>query len=278
MQTHLALSRASARQTARPSGASPAAGARPEVRQILHAPQPQAKLTVGAPNDAFEREADQVADQVMRMPEAGVAAASAASAASTPSAPPRVQRRCAHCEEEHEKGLQAKEEPGRTPEVPGGFEQRFAALRGGGRPLPAAERAFFEPRFGRDFGAVRLHAGAAASGLAGSVHARAFTLGDSIVFGSGQYSPGTTGGRQLLAHELTHVVQQGGAAPAPRVQRLCADCEQEERGKGVLRRQPDPAEPAMTRREEIELSRSSPGQLTGEIDPLTLSLYNYAID
>ena len=162
------------------------------VRHILHSPRPQAKLTVGAPDDAFEKEADEVANQVMRMPEPG------------------VQRMCAECEEEEK--IQAKEEPGRTPVVPGGFEQRFAALRGSGQPLPASERTFFEPRFGRDFANVRLHSGPAASELARSVHARAFTLGDSIVLGAGE------SGRRLLAHELTHVVQQGGSAD--RVQRV----------------------------------------------------------
>ena len=109
--------------------------------------------------------------------------------------------------------LHAKEEPGRTPSVPEGFEQRFAALQGGGRPLPTAERAFFEPRFGRDFSNVRLHSGPAAGELARSVHARAFTLGDSIVLGSGQ------GGRELLAHELTHVVQQGGGGGGRTIRR-----------------------------------------------------------
>jgi hypothetical protein len=184
------------------------------IRQVLHSPRPQAKLTVGAPDDAFEREADHVADRVMRMPDPEVEAASA---------PPRMQRLCAECEAEREnEEVRAKEEPGETPEIPNGFAQRFAALHGGGRPLPAAERAFFEPRFGRDFAGVRLHSGPAASELAGSVHARAFTLGDAIVFGRGQYAPGTSGGRQLLAHELTHVVQQGGAAPE-RVQRLQGD-------------------------------------------------------
>ncbi|HEX6862977.1 MAG TPA: DUF4157 domain-containing protein [Thermoanaerobaculia bacterium] len=155
------------------------------VRQILHGPRFQAKLTVGAPDDAFEREADQVAGRVMRMTELG------------------VQRMCHECEEE----MQAKEEPGRTPSVPEGFEQRFSALQGGGRPLPASERAFFEPRFGRDFSGVRLHSGPAAGELARSVHARAFTLGKSIVLGPGE------SGRELLAHELTHVVQQRGAPP-----------------------------------------------------------------
>ena len=179
---------------ARSPAVAPPAAACPAVRHILHSPRPQAKLTVGSPDDAFEKEADEVADQVMRMPEPG------------------VQRMCAECEEEQK--IQAKEEPGRRPVVPGGFEQSFAALHGGGQPLPASERAFFEPRFGRDFSSVRLHSGPAASELARSVHARAFTLGNSIVLGAGE---GGEGGRELLAHELTHVVQQGGSAQ--RVQR-----------------------------------------------------------
>ena len=184
-----------------------------KVRHILHSPRPQAKLTVGAPNDAFEREADQVADQVMRMPEPGVQRM-CSHCRKEMEGEGVVRRKCSKCEEEE---MRAKEEPGRTPSVPEGFESRFAALQGGGRPLPASERAFFEPRFGRDFSNVRLHSGPAAGELARSVHARAFTLGDSIVLGPGE------GGRQLLAHELTHVVQQGGGAAPESVQRFEGD-------------------------------------------------------
>jgi outer membrane protein OmpA-like peptidoglycan-associated protein len=98
--------------------------------------------------------------------------------------------------------------PSANPSLPDSFDQRFAALHGGGQPLPSSERAFFEPRFGRDFANVRVHAGPAAGELARSVHARAFTLGESIVLGAGEPATGTSPGRQLLAHELTHVVQQ----------------------------------------------------------------------
>ncbi|MEA2563869.1 MAG: hypothetical protein QOH06_5373 [Acidobacteriota bacterium] len=198
------------------AGTAPAS-VRPEVRHILHAPLPQPKLTVGAPGDAYEREADQVADQVMRMPEPGVQRM-CSECEEEREGQGVVQRMCAECEEE----MHAKEEPGRTPSVPGGFEPRFAALRGSGQPPSAAERSFFEPRFGNDFAGVRLHTGPAAGELARSVHARAFTLGDSIVFGSGQYSPGTSAGRRLLAHELAHTVQQSGGAR--RVQRFVS-CE-----------------------------------------------------
>jgi len=78
-----------------------------------------------------------------------------------------------------------------------------------GRPLVPAIRAYMEPRFGRDFGNVRVHTDGWAAEAAHSVHARAFTLGRDIVFGSGQFAPESAGGKQLLAHELTHVVQQG---------------------------------------------------------------------
>jgi hypothetical protein len=77
-----------------------------------------------------------------------------------------------------------------------------------GQRLDAATRAFFEPRFGHDFSSVRVHAGAAAAQSANEMSARAFTVGNNIVFGTGQLSPGTQDGRRLLAHELTHVIQQ----------------------------------------------------------------------
>lgn len=96
-----------------------------------------------------------------------------------------------------------------TPE----FESRFAALHArGGQPLPSPERAFFESQFAHDFSRVRIHSGAEATHLADSIDAHAFTIGPSIVVGSPSYSPA------LLAHELTHVVQQQSTG-VPRVQR-----------------------------------------------------------
>jgi len=81
-------------------------------------------------------------------------------------------------------------------------------LSGGGQPLPQPTRDFMESRFNRDFSHVRIHTGADAAETAGSLNARAFTTGRHVVFGTGAYSPGTAEGKQLLAHELTHVVQQ----------------------------------------------------------------------
>ncbi len=87
-------------------------------------------------------------------------------------------------------------------------------LRSSGRPLDAAARGFMEPRFGHNFSKVRVHTEALAAASAESVQAHAYTVGHDIVFGSGQYAPGTMPGNRLLAHELTHVLQQGSSAPA----------------------------------------------------------------
>ncbi len=106
--------------------------------------------------------------------------------------------------------------------APAAVESGIAAMRGGGQPLAPDVRGFMEPRFGHDLSAVRIHDGARAGELAGAVHARAFTIGQDVFFGAGQYQPGTGTGRGLLAHELTHTIQQGGgsarAQPA-RIQR-----------------------------------------------------------
>ena len=106
--------------------------------------------------------------------------------------------------------------------APAAVESGIAAMRGGGQPLAPDVRDFMEPRFGHDLSAVRIHDGARAGELASAVHARAFTIGQDVFFGAGQYQPATGTGRALLAHELTHTIQQGGgssrAQPA-RIQR-----------------------------------------------------------
>lgn len=81
-----------------------------------------------------------------------------------------------------------------------------------GRPLDASTREFFAARFGHDFGEVRIHDDATAAASARGVRALAYTVGKDVVFGAGQYSPGTKSGRHLLAHELTHVIQQRGGS------------------------------------------------------------------
>jgi hypothetical protein len=141
---------------------------------------------------------------------------------------PLVQRQAA---EEEEEELQAKPEIQRASsgagfEVSGDFEQQLAASRGGGSPLSAEVRAFMEPRFGADFRGVRLHTGSDAARLNREVSAQAFTYGRDIYLSEGKTDVSSVHGRQLLAHELTHVVQQsggpvvsGGLAPVQRIQR-----------------------------------------------------------
>lgn len=126
---------------------------------------------------------------------------------------PRLQRRCAACEEEKEKlqrqaGGQAAETPETVPPVV------HEVPSGPGEPLDPAARGFFEPRFGQDFSGVRIHSDPRAAESARSVSAVAYTLGTNIVFAAGQYAPRTRGGQRLLAHELTHVIQQSAASPA----------------------------------------------------------------
>ena len=151
----------------------------------------QAKLKVGQPGDIYEQEADRVADAVMRMSE------------------PQVQRQPEEEKKKEEEGiLQTKEVPSQTPEVTNDLESRIQSLKGGGQPLPESVRAYFEPRFGYDFSQVQLHKDLKAAEIARSVNACAFTTGNNIVFGADQYAPGTVTGRRLLAHELTHVIQQ----------------------------------------------------------------------
>jgi len=93
-------------------------------------------------------------------------------------------------------------------------------LRSPGQPLDAGTRAFMEPRFGRDFSHVRIHTDVPAAASAHAVAALAYTVGQQIVFGSGQYAPTTPAGRRLLAHELAHTVQQDrfGASVSPRLE------------------------------------------------------------
>ena len=146
-------------------------------------------LRVGDAQDAFEQEAERVAGQVMAMPARGGAPTR------TTALPQAVQRAGAGAAS--------------TGAVPGAVPDAVqAALQGPARPLDAATRAFFEPRFGHDFGHVRVRVDAPA---ARSVQAQAFTVGERIVFDAARYQPGTDAGRRLLAHELVHVLQQGGA-------------------------------------------------------------------
>lgn len=197
------------------------------VQRLLQSRHIQAKLTVGAPNDKYEQEADRVADQVMRMPDPTVTEQKQDNLLLQT---PVIQRVCPECEAElqrqpadeyaEDKLLQAKEMPGQTPEVGHGVESTINNLRGAGQALSPSARSFFEPRFGQNFSQVRIHTDAKAADTAKTVNARAFTLGQDIVFGAGEFSSGSSSGRRLLAHELTHVVQQNSDCHTGSIQRL----------------------------------------------------------
>lgn len=133
-----------------------------------------------------------------------------------------LQRLCPECEEEtvqrqtkeeDEEGIfQAKTKNAETPSVTSGIESRIRNIRGGGQSLDRATRFFFEPRFGVDFESVRVHTDAAAENITNRINAKAFTFGQDVVFGAGQYVPDGNEGKRLIAHELTHVLQQSGTS------------------------------------------------------------------
>lgn len=180
------------------------------VQRLVESLNVQTKPTVNSPDDQYEREANRVADAVTR--------------ASTPS----IQRQADEKElvttkrasdtqdqakEEEQEPIQTKKAASQTPLIGSSLESRINSLKGGGQPLPESTREYFEPRFGSSFAQVRAHNNLQAADIAKSINAKAFTTGKDIVFGAGQYSPETSGGKRLLAHELTHIVQQRSRAP-----------------------------------------------------------------
>jgi hypothetical protein len=96
-------------------------------------------------------------------------------------------------------------------DVGGDVEENIRSMKGSGQPLPDETRGFFESRMGRDFSGVKIHDNSQSDSLNQSIQARAFTTGSDIFLKQGEYNPSSSGGKELLAHELTHVVQQGNA-------------------------------------------------------------------
>ncbi len=117
-------------------------------------------------------------------------------------------------EDDKDKQAQAKANPDAVPEVGSHVETRIQSMRGGGQALPDPTRSFFESRMGYDFSGVRIHATAQAGEVAGHLNAQAFAIGRDIFFNTGRYEPHTSPGQWLLAHELTHTVQQNPTPPA----------------------------------------------------------------
>lgn len=196
----------------------------PTRRAAMPLPWPmQAKLEVGAVDDPLEHEADRVAEQVMRVPDAA-----SRSNTSVSGGGPALRRKCscggscdkckAEPSDEDVGPLQKKPAAGgvsghiSTPSIAPPIVHEV--LRSPGQPLDAGTRAFFEPRFGYDLHRVRVHFDALAAESAATVGALAYTIGPHVVFAGAQYSPASTSSRLLLAHELAHVIQQrpGSAA------------------------------------------------------------------
>jgi|SRR5579859_5075268 len=194
----------------------------------------QAKLKVNAPGDQYEQEADRVAEQVVRMPEARPAM----HAVTTTSL--HVQRKCScggtcskcqgeQSDHDHEH-LQMKSAGPNTMSGIAAPPIVHEVLRSPGQPLDPTTRAFMEPRLGHDFSNVRIHADDQAAESARLVNANAYTVGRDVIFDAGQFSPSTDRGRKVLAHELAHVVQQrhgaGNVAPGGAQEREAGEVEE----------------------------------------------------
>jgi Domain of unknown function (DUF4157) len=215
---HVPAAAKAEKTSAQPHNEAPsAAPANPLWTQL--ATRVQTKLTVSAPDDPFEREADAVADRIMRMPDHSSPERVTASPAFS-SETPAVQRKS---------GASAGGE-----DVRGAFESA-------GHPLEPSTREHFERRLGADLGDVRVHTDSGSAHAATSLHANAFTVGSDIAFAPDRYAPAAGDGRRLLAHELTHVVQQreGGLA-------IQADFTSDFTGKADVPAGPDVNRPAGT--------------------------------
>jgi outer membrane protein OmpA-like peptidoglycan-associated protein len=268
------------------------------IHRLLQTRAIQPKLTIGPVHDEYEREADRVADEIVRMPDRSADLSAqrvplrlqrfcpeceqekkqeentatdvqrapamvqredeeaqrtpiqaiqrmcpACEKETAQRTPDPVQRLCLECEEEaHRKAdgsdiqralipleedieeeeevqqaaggggvIQTKRAGADPPDASAALAAYVQSSRHGGQPLPEGTRASFESRFGHDFGGVRVHIGTRAAEAASEINALAFTTGADIYFGAGRFNPGTPEGDRLLAHELTHTIQQGAS-------------------------------------------------------------------
>ncbi len=203
------------------------------VQRLLNSRALQAKLTVNSPDDEYEREADRVANAVTQTPASEIQRQPLEEEEEMlqPKLTSEIQRQPLEEEEEEiqakraselqrqpieeeEEMLQPKEAENQPLAVSDDLETRINAARGDGQPLPDSVQASLEPQFGRDFSQVSIHTDAEADKLSRRLGAEAFTTGKDIFFRESAYKPDTSSGKSLIAHELTHVVQQSEAAPA----------------------------------------------------------------
>ncbi|SHN27361.1 DUF4157 domain-containing protein [Mucilaginibacter sp. OK098] len=196
----------------------------------------QLKLSVGASNDPLEYEADAMADKVMRMPETSF-----------------IQRKagcsCSDYDDEHVRLkplasqitplIQAKGDGAGI--VSDAVSGKIKSSMGGGSSIQSDTKSFMESRFGADFSGVKIHDDSMSAGLNHSLSAKAFTAGNHIYFNNGQYQPQAHSGRHLLAHELTHTLQQSGSGTP-----------------GIIRRTPSDDARALSKRIHDDLSATKP--------------------
>ena len=190
-------------------GTAPDTGTQPADRLAI-----QRKLSVGPANDPLEQEADTMADRVMRMQEPGF-----------------VQRKCHDCEKEEH--LQRQPTGDGQPAVSDQTADTIRSSAGKGSVLDGSAASFMSSRMGNDFGDIKIHTDGEAVQLSRELSARAFTVGRDIYFNEGEYQPGSESGRHLLAHELTHTVQQGGTQPVVQKKDAVPD-KLEAKKKGIL--------------------------------------------
>ncbi len=175
------------------------------------APAIQLKMEVSQPGDAFEQEADKMADKVVRTP--------------TPPMPEKDKpQRPPDSKLEQKEKIQRKANSG-TSATGTSVQSAIQNKTSGGQTLSGDVRSFMEPRFGADFSDVRVHHDAESASLNNQLNARAFTYQNHVFFSQGQYQPGSSEGKRLLAHELTHTLQQGQGSPAAQrlIQRAAPD-------------------------------------------------------
>ncbi len=258
----------------------------------------QAKLQVGPAGDEHEQEADRVAARVVAMPAPAAPAAPGAPGQGPlqrqgqgededVQAKPLVQRAAKDEDEDvqakplvqraakdEDENIQAKaQDPGAGFEANSAFEERLNTQQGSGSPLPGPVRAFMEPRFGADFSSVHLHTGGESAQLNRAIGAQAFTRGSDIYLGEGKENLASGAGRELLAHELTHTIQQG-AAPLQRQPQPAPD------ENGQIQRHSETAlaaqiqvssledeEPVQTRRADIQRHPIAPSVEVGHEAP-----------
>lgn len=157
----------------------------------------QPKLTINQPNDIYEQEADATAEKIMQKnfePDSKLNFSRA-----------NVQRKCKECEEEETNGLQRKENNNAAISISQAVNK---TLQSPGKPIDNTARAFMEQGFGHSFQDIKIYDNALANQSAKDINARAYTHKNNIVFGAGEYNPQTITGKRLLAHELTHAIQQ----------------------------------------------------------------------